>query len=108
MIVPDKDADGLCGGSIIHRTLVALGHPADSILLHLVSKGSNVHEEREHTVIRRMKAGFIIAVDQGSRPTRITAEDDEAEVLVIDHHLSNEFPPGATVSPLRCTEEMGA
>lgn len=98
VIVPDKDADGLCGGSIIYRVLVALGHPADRILVHLVSKGSNVHEEREHTAIRALGASFVIVIDQGSRPTRATAEGDEAEVLVIDHHLSDGFPPGATVS----------
>lgn len=97
VIAPDKDADGLCGGSIIYRTLLLLGHSPESVKICLVSKGSNVHEEGEHQAIRRLGAAFVIFVDQGSRPTRVTSEDDEAEVLIVDHHLSDKFPPGSTV-----------
>lgn len=41
------------------------------------------------------QAAFIIVVDQGSRPGPPLVPD--AEVLIIDHHLSDEFPEGATV-----------
>ncbi|KIO24887.1 hypothetical protein M407DRAFT_76368 [Tulasnella calospora MUT 4182] len=97
ILVPDKDADGLCGASIIYRTLVHLGHSPEDISTHLLQKGNNVHEPAEHAVIRSLGARYVIVVDQGSRGTRVTAEDDPAEVLIVDHHFSNEFPPGATV-----------
>ncbi|KAG8946401.1 hypothetical protein FRC04_011847 [Tulasnella sp. 424] len=97
VILPDKDADGLCGGSIIYRTLVQLGHSPEDISIHLLQKGNNVHEPMEHAAIKSLEASYVIVVDQGSRPTRVTAEGDPAEVLIIDHHFSDEFPPGATV-----------
>lgn len=100
MIIPDKDADGLCGGSIIHRTLLLLGHPSDKIHIHIVTKGSNVHEESEREAIARYGARFIVIVDQGSRsqPVLPVGQVLDTEVLIVDHHLSDEFPPGAQVS----------
>ncbi|KAG8898530.1 hypothetical protein FRB99_007380 [Tulasnella sp. 403] len=94
LILPDKDADGLCGGSVVYRTLVHLGHPPADLLVHFVRKGSNVHDPREWDVTEGV--GFVIVVDQGSRAARVTKGD--AEVLVVDHHVAEDgFPPGAVV-----------
>ncbi|KAG8959395.1 hypothetical protein FRC03_008044 [Tulasnella sp. 419] len=97
LIVPDKDADGLCGGSIIYRTLVLLGHNPADIQVHIVSKGSNVHDEEERKTMTATGAEFVIIVDQGSRPGPVLWEPQSAAVLIIDHHWSEEFPDGAEV-----------
>ena len=97
MIVPDKDADGLDAGAIIYRTLVALGLPASSIDTHLVKKGSNIHEEEERKAIQEKRPKYIIVVDQGSRAAPPVVDDADVKSLIIDHHLSDEFPKNATV-----------
>ncbi|KAG8986796.1 hypothetical protein FRB90_003770, partial [Tulasnella sp. 427] len=78
-------------------TLVLLGHSEENIAIHLLQKGSNVHEPSEHAAIKALDGSYVIVIDQGSRPTRVTAEDDPAEVLIIDHHFSDTFPPGAKI-----------
>jgi nanoRNase/pAp phosphatase (c-di-AMP/oligoRNAs hydrolase) len=40
---------------------------------------------------------FIIVLDQGSRPGPPVVDDPDVKSLVIDHHLSDEFPEGAIV-----------
>ncbi|KAG9010324.1 hypothetical protein FRB94_010674 [Tulasnella sp. JGI-2019a] len=98
LIIPDKDADGLCGGSIIYRTLLLLGHPPELLKVHVLAKGSNVHEVSERQAIAMYETKFIVVVDQGSRGQPVLLDgDDDTEVLIIDHHLSDEFPPRATV-----------
>lgn len=64
-----------------------------------MTKGSNVHEHSERTAIAAYGAKFVIIVDQGSRGESVLPEGEggETEVLIVDHHLSDEFPPGATV-----------
>jgi nanoRNase/pAp phosphatase (c-di-AMP/oligoRNAs hydrolase) len=41
---------------------------------------------------------FIIVLDQGSRLGPPVVDDPDVKSLVIDHHLSDEFPKGAIVS----------
>ena len=44
---------------------------------------------------------FIIVVDQGSRAAPPVVDSPDTKSLIIDHHLSDEFPKNATVrSPL--------
>ncbi|TCD63557.1 hypothetical protein EIP91_005228 [Steccherinum ochraceum] len=100
LILPDKDADGLCAGLIIYRTLVLLGVSPTQISVHFVSKGSNVHEEEERTQMQTYGAKYVIAVDQGSRgggPLLESTDGGEVKCLVVDHHWSKEFPDGALV-----------
>lgn len=40
---------------------------------------------------------WVIVLDQGSRGGKSVIDDREARVLVVDHHLSDEFPEGAMV-----------
>lgn len=40
---------------------------------------------------------FVIVVDQGSRRAPPVVDNPEAKALIIDHHLSDEFPENATV-----------
>ena len=97
LIVPDKDVDGLDAGVIVYRTLVALGLPASSIDLHFVKKGSNIHVEEEREAMQEKKPKYVIVVDQGSRAAPPVVDDAAVKALIIDHHLSDEFPKDAMV-----------
>lgn len=97
LIVPDKDADGLDSGVILYKTLVALGLSPHLIDVHLISKNSNVHDEDERTAMQAKSPKYIIVVDQGSRSAPPVVDSADTKALIIDHHLSDEFPKNATV-----------
>ncbi|KAG7529431.1 hypothetical protein FFLO_05659 [Filobasidium floriforme] len=103
LLVPDKDADGLSAGYVLHKTLELLGLPADHIYVHVLSKGTNVHSEAEVNAMERMvdENGIerVVVLDQGSRPGKIVGNlpDGGKALLLIDHHQSEEFPPDAVV-----------
>ncbi|KAH7324496.1 DHH family protein [Stachybotrys elegans] len=96
LIVPDKDADGLTSGAILHKTLVLLGLDESLISAHLLRKGSNVHDDTERTAMASHQPAYIFVLDQGSRrsPPLIDAPH---RALVIDHHhaLKHDFPQGS-------------
>ncbi|KAH9828950.1 DHH phosphoesterase [Rhodofomes roseus] len=108
LLLPDKDADGLCAGLILHYTLSALGLPPALISTHFVGKGSNVHAPTERVRIQAIvpRPAYIIVADQGSRagPAILPGEDEgdgrqegEVRTLIVDHHLADGFPVGAIV-----------
>ncbi|KAF4635140.1 hypothetical protein G7Y89_g2958 [Cudoniella acicularis] len=97
LIVPDKDADGLSAGVIVYRTLVKLGLDPAHLDVHLVQKGSNIHEEEERKLMSEKKSDFVIVLDQGSRGGPPVTDNEDARSIIIDHHLSDEFPQDATV-----------
>ncbi|KAL8906142.1 MAG: hypothetical protein Q9171_006398 [Xanthocarpia ochracea] len=97
LIVPDKDADGLDAGVIIHRTLTALGAKASHIDVHLVGKGRSIHDDEEREAMGAKNPKYIIVIDQGSRPAPPIVDDPDVKSLIIDHHLSDEFPKDAKV-----------
>ncbi|KAI8818764.1 DHH phosphoesterase [Fimicolochytrium jonesii] len=95
LLLPDRDADGLTGGLIFHRTLRLLGVPPSSITTHFVTKGTSIHAEGEREILEGYGARRVIVVDQGSRGAGEVVRG--AEVLVVDHHWSAEFPSKAEV-----------
>lgn len=97
LIVPDKDADGLSAGVIIHRTLVKLGLDERHLDVYLVQKGSNIHQEHERKSMLEKRPKYVIVLDQGSRGGPPVIDDPEAKSLLIDHHLSDDFPMDAQV-----------
>lgn len=97
LIVPDKDADGFDAGVILRKTLLALGLSPEHVEVHLIGKNSNVHDQVERTAMQAKKPKYIIIVDQGSQAAPPVIESDDTKSLIIDHHLSDEFPKGATV-----------
>ena len=105
LIVPDKDADGLDAGVIIYRTLTTLGLEESLIDVHLVRKGANIHDEVERAAMKAKQPKYIVVVDQGSRPAPPVIDDPEVKALIIDHHLSDEFPEGAMVR-MRCYHSL--
>ncbi|KAG9543309.1 DHH family protein, partial [Aureobasidium melanogenum] len=96
LIVPDKDADGLSSGVILHRTLILLGLKPELIHVHLLSKGQTVHHEHERKAMAAKSPEYIFVLDQGSRKSGPLI-DSPHTALVIDHHnaTSDDFPEGA-------------
>ncbi|KAI4958069.1 hypothetical protein J4E86_003664 [Alternaria arbusti] len=95
VILPDKDADGLSSGAILHHTLTALGLSPDLISVYFPPKGSNVHDESTKQALTAMKPSYIFILDQGSRKTPPVI-DSPHTCLVVDHHFADEggFPEG--------------
>lgn len=98
LIVPDKDADGLGAGVIIHRTLTLLGLSPSLIDVHLLKKGASIHTEEERSTMQSKNPQYVIVVDQGSRPGPPVIDSPDVKSMIIDHHLSDEFPKNALVS----------
>ena len=97
LIVPDKDADGLSSGVILHRTLIALGLDEANIDVHLIQKGSNIHNEDERKAMAAKHPSYIVVLDQGSREAPPVIDNVTTKSLILDHHLSDAFPTNATV-----------
>lgn len=98
LIVPDKDADGLSSGVTLYRALVALGLDPSLISVHLVQKGTGIHDEAERLSMAAKDPRFIIVLDQGSRQGPPVIDNPECKSLIVDHHLSDDFPQNATVA----------
>lgn len=96
LILPDKDADGLSSGAILHHTLTSLGLSPDHISVYFPPKGSNVHDSDTKEAVTELKPSYIFVLDQGSRKSP-PLTDLEHKCLVIDHHFADEggFPEGA-------------
>jgi hypothetical protein len=96
LILPDKDADGLSSGSILHHTLTTLGLSPSLISVYFPPKGSNIYDQTTADAISAIAPSYIFVVDQGSRKIPpLTSKPHTC--LVIDHHFAEEggFPDGA-------------
>ena len=100
LIVPDKDADGLSSAAIVYKTLVLLGLHPSLIEIHFLSKHATVHDEGERDKMTGKNPKFVIVLDHGSRKAPPVVSDQGAKVLIMDHHLSDEFPEGSEVCQL--------
>ncbi|USP80563.1 glycoside hydrolase family 85 protein [Curvularia clavata] len=96
VIIPDKDADGLSSGAILHHTLTTLGLSPDLISVYFPPKGSNVHDENTKEALTARSPAYVFVLDQGSRKSP-SLFDLPHTCLVIDHHFADEggFPEGA-------------
>jgi hypothetical protein len=99
LLVPDKDADGLSAGYVLHKTLTLMGLPRDHIYTHVLSKGTNVHSASEiaamEALIEEHGIERAVVLDQGSRPGAIVSNlrgegGGRRGLMVIDHHQSKE------------------
>jgi hypothetical protein len=95
LILPDKDADGLSSGCILHHTLTKLGLSESLISLFFPPKGTNIHEEPTRIAISELSPEYIFVLDQGSRKGPALT-DAPHKCLIIDHHFVEEggFPDG--------------
>ena len=96
LILPDKDADGLSSGAILHHTLTTLGLPSSLISVSFPPKGSNIFDSSTADAISTISPSYIFVLDQGSRKTPPLTPQPHT-CLVIDHHFAEEggFPQGA-------------
>ncbi|PWZ01790.1 DHH phosphoesterase [Testicularia cyperi] len=105
LIVPDKDADGLCSGVIMHRTLIeALDIDPSLVDVHLMTKGSSPSESAQRDAMAAHNARYIIVLDQGSRnsPPLVPGAEhgwdsrhpDAIHTMVLDHHFLAQNDPG--------------
>ncbi|KAF2734900.1 DHH phosphoesterase [Polyplosphaeria fusca] len=96
LLLPDKDADGLSSGAILHHTLTALGLSPDLISTYFPPKGGNIHDETTRQAISAASPSFIFVLDQGSRKSPALV-DAPHQCLIIDHHFAEDrgFPDGA-------------
>lgn len=69
----------------------------DLIDVHLIAKNVTVHDEAERAAMLAKDPKYIIVVDQGSRAAPPVVDSSDTKSLIIDHHLSDEFPKGASV-----------
>ena len=67
-----------------------LGVPNERIHVHLLTKGSTVHNESERERMASKKPDYIFVVDQGSRSGPPLIDTDHVG-LVIDHHFATEL-----------------
>ncbi len=91
LVAPHTDVDGLTSGVLALRALEAVGARP---LARLPGKGEHAHSPAFQ---ERLRAGFhdaLVVLDMGSRGASIVPE---MPTLVVDHHLSEDFPPGARV-----------
>jgi single-stranded DNA-specific DHH superfamily exonuclease len=96
LILPDKDADGLSSGSILHHTLTTLGLSSSLISVYFPPKNANIYDQSTADAISAISPSYIFVLDQGSRKTPpLTTKPHTC--LVIDHHFADEggFPEGA-------------
>ncbi|GAC94717.1 hypothetical protein PHSY_002290 [Pseudozyma hubeiensis SY62] len=105
LLVPDKDADGLCSGVIMYRTLTqALAIDPSRIHIHLMTKGSNPAAEAQRDSMAEYGAKWIIVLDQGSRnsPPLVPGAEhgwrsdhpEAIRTMVVDHHWLAQGDPG--------------
>ncbi|KAF2016350.1 DHH phosphoesterase [Aaosphaeria arxii CBS 175.79] len=96
VILPDKDADGLSSGAILHHTLTTLGLSASNISVYFPKKGETVFDETTRDAIAALEPSYVFVLDQGSRKSG-SLIDSPAQCLIIDHHHAEEngFPAGA-------------
>lgn len=118
VVCPDKDADGLSAGAILHHTLTTLGLSESKIHVHLLPKGGTVHMESQRATIASVlasdysshglqapssgtntcsKSSYLFVLDHGSAPSPALASPSSTLTLIIDHHHANasSFPDSA-------------
>jgi len=109
LIIPDRDVDGLSSGGIMQRVVsrILLKNPEVPVRTRFVSKGAWLGDAPEKAEVDAINPRYcfhyssssidshIIVLDQGSRGSPPLASN--AEVLIIDHHLSTKFPEKAVI-----------
>jgi len=74
-----------------------LGLSTSLIGVHLIQKGATIHTEAERAAMQAKDPKHIIVVDQGSVLSPPVVDSPNVQSLIIDHHLSDEFPKNAVV-----------
>jgi hypothetical protein len=98
LILPDKDADGLTSGAILHRTLTELGLNRDLIQIFFVAKGTVAAHasDEDRRAMTDKGARYIFVLDQGSWH-KTPVVDAPHTAVIIDHHQADDddYPPAS-------------
>ena len=82
----------------MHRTLTTLGLAVDLISIHIVSKGTTIHDPSERDLMSTTyNPSYLIVLDQGSRASPPLINNSTTKSLILDHHLSDAFPEDSLV-----------
>jgi hypothetical protein len=91
LVAPHTDVDGLTSGVLMLRALEAVGARP---LARVPGKGEHAHSPAFQDRLRTGSHEALIVLDMGSRGEPIVPG---LPTLVVDHHKSDTFPPGARV-----------
>ncbi|KAI5797389.1 hypothetical protein DFH27DRAFT_483731 [Peziza echinospora] len=106
LILPDRDVDGLCAGTIISTVLQLLGKPAGDVIVHFIPRRRSLWDGETQAeiqgIVEGRGVGEVVVCDQGTRGDRILGfldpENNGIPLLLIDHHQpTTGFPPDATI-----------
>ncbi|KAL9090984.1 MAG: hypothetical protein Q9159_001727 [Coniocarpon cinnabarinum] len=112
VICPDKDADGLSAGAILHHTLTTLGLDSSKIHVHLLPKGETIHYDSQRAQLAALLSDsssdefqeqespnlrYLFVLDHGSARSPALAPPSTTRTLIIDHHsaVDDTFPEHA-------------
>jgi hypothetical protein len=70
--------------------------------MHFMQKGENPHTDEERARMASYGADYAVVLDQGSRggPSLVPPKDEggaKVKTMLLDHHLSDDFPEDALV-----------
>ena len=91
LILAHNDADGLSASAILARSLMRLGRAAE---VRLVGRGENAWSDRMREELAEKPMGGLIVTDLGVRGGVIR---EDVPTIIIDHHVPQGEPHGATV-----------
>ncbi|NOJ93776.1 DHH family phosphoesterase [Corallococcus coralloides] len=91
LVVPHTDVDGLTSGVLMLRALQSLGARPTA---RLPGKGEDVHHPGFLERLGASSTEALVVLDMGSRAEPLLPG---VPTMVVDHHASEVFPPGARV-----------
>jgi single-stranded-DNA-specific exonuclease len=91
LVLCHNDADGLSAGALLARGLADAGRQP---LVYIVGRGESAWSETVKATARAREPGLLIVADLGVRLDLIAPN---ASTILIDHHVPQGSPEGATV-----------
>ncbi|WP_244610676.1 DHH family phosphoesterase [Microvirga pakistanensis] len=91
VVLCHKDADGLTAGAVLARGLARLSRP---VSVRLVGRGESPWSDPVQGEVRSASPGLVIVADLGVRADVVAPG---AATVLIDHHVPQGMPEGATV-----------
>lgn len=97
VIYGDYDADGVCGSTVLHTALSALGARIEVYIPDRFSEGYGMNEKMATKIAKDKETSMVITVDCGSSDVKEITILYAAgkDTVVVDHHLVPPDPPPA-------------
>jgi single-stranded-DNA-specific exonuclease len=91
VVLCHNDADGLTAGAVLARGLARLSRP---VSVRLVGRGESAWSDPVQGEVRSARSGLVIVADLGVRADPVAPG---TATVLIDHHVPQGMPEGATV-----------